>query len=300
MEQAKTRYYITPSSLASYFGCGFNSPEDQFKIDSGEVPAEFDEDSRLRMELGNHLEDAVIEYFQNAILKAPITDRNTETKWGYDGKIRYKLDGKTVLKGEEVIFENKISNSQSYKFTENKGYHIQVQAYMLCEDLNKTILAGLYQGKPIYKIVERDEELVEDIKTMTDFVVSALHGLVDFYDDFPVDLLEKYSNSQLLEPITDLSEGTVEYLHQLAELNEKKSEIEKEIKELKKQHEHDFEISAGVYEDDVVKVTVSRWIQKGGFDLDEFQLRNPDFETKPYMKPDTERSKVVIKRKTPQ
>jgi predicted phage-related endonuclease len=297
LESIKTRYYITPSSLASYFGCGFNSPEEQFKIDSGEIAADFDDDSKLRMELGNHLEDAVIEYFQNIIFKNPITDRNTETKWGYDGKIRYKLDGKTILKDEVVIFENKISNSQSYKFTENKGYHIQVQAYMLCENLNKTILAGLYQGKPIYKIVERDEDLVDDIKTMTDFVVSALNGLVDFYNDYPVDLLEKYSNSKLYEPITDLSDSTIEYLHQLADLNEKKSEIEKEIKDLKNKHENDFEITSGTYEDDYIKVSVSRWTQSGGFDLDEFTLRNPDVDIKPYMKEPSERSKVTIKKK---
>jgi GR25 family glycosyltransferase involved in LPS biosynthesis len=171
------------------------------------------------MELGNHLEDAVIEYFQNVILKEPITDRNTETKWGYDEKIRYKLDGKTKIKGEPVIFENKISNSQSYKFTENKGYHIQVQAYMLCENLNKTILAGLYQGKPIYKVIDRDEELIQDIKKMTDFVVSALNGLVDFYNDYPVDLLEKYSNSKLYKKINCLNHWSFLYFFQPNQLN---------------------------------------------------------------------------------
>ena len=224
--EIKQRYYITPSSLASYFGCGFNSPEEQFAIDSGEEAAVFDDDSQKRMKLGSLLEDAVIQYFEEEVFKTPITDRNEEIKIGYGGKIKYAIDGKLML-DKPTGFENKVSNSESYKFTEHKGYHMQVQAYMLCEDLEQFVLAGLYKGKPVHKMIYRDEDMINDIKRMTEFVVDALQGLVDFYEDFPVDLLEKHGKTKLYEPITDLSKATVEYLHELAELNAQKSELEK-------------------------------------------------------------------------
>lgn len=297
MSELKTRYYITPSSLASYFGCGFNSPEDQFLIDSGEIAAEFDDESKLRMALGNILEDPVIDYFQDVVFKLPITDRNTDTKWGFGGKIRYKIDGIMHQEDKKVIFENKISNSKSYKFTENKGYHIQVQSYMLCEGLDEAILAGLYQGKPIWKRIPRDEELINDIKEMTDFVVNALTGLVDFYTDFPVHLIEKHGYQKIYEPITDLSEGTKEYLHELAKLNAKKSEVEKEIKNLKMRHENDFDISSGTYEDDVVKLTISSWKQKGSLDVDLLRESHPEIDLDKYYGPESERSRVIVKLK---
>lgn len=297
MEELKSKYYITPSSLASYFGCGFNSPEEQFLIDSGQEPNIFDDDSKLRMELGNYLENPVTDYFQNIIFGSPITERNTETKWGYGGKIRYKLDGKITIQDVPMIFENKISNSQSYKFTESMGYIIQVQTYMLCEDLSGTVLAGLYQGKPIWKIINRDEEMIKDIETMTNFVYNALNGLVDFYSDYPNDVLAKYSKTKMYEPITGLSEYTINYLHKLADLNEKKKEVDDKIKELQREHAEDFQITAGRFEDDKIKVTVSCWTQSGGFDLDKFKNDNPTLDLSKYMKPDSERSKVIIKKK---
>lgn len=296
MSEIKQRYYITPSSLASYFGCGFNSPEEQFAIDSGEEAAVFDDESQRRMKLGTLLEDAVIQYFEEEVFKTPITDRNEEIKIGYGGKIKYAIDGKLML-DKPTGFENKVSNSESYKFTEHKGYHIQVQAYMLCEDLEQFVLAGLYKGKPVHKMIYRDEDMINDIKRMTEFVVDALQGLVDFYEDFPVDLLEKHGKTKLYEPITDLSKATVEYLHELAELNAQKSELEKKIKELKARHEDDFELSEGVYEDDKVSVRVSKWIKKGGFSVDEFMNANPHFDLTPYYEEDKEMSRTVIKLK---
>lgn len=296
-EDFKLRYYITPSNLASYFGCGFNSPEEQFAIDTGEVPVVFDDDSIERMELGNYLEDPAIEFFQNQIFKTPITDRNTELKTGYDGKIKYKIDGMMDFKGERVIFENKISNAKSYKFTENLGYIIQIHAYMLCEGVNGAILAGLYQGRPIWKYIPRDEELIEDLKTMVDFLYNSLSGVVDFYEDFPVDLLEKYGKTKIYEPIENLSRITVEYLHELAKLNDDKKDLDKKIRDFKKAHENDFDISEGFYEDDVVSLRVSKWQKKGGFNVDKFANDNPHIDLLGYYDDDTEMSRTVLKLK---
>lgn len=298
MTQYKQRYYVAPSSLASYFGQGFNSPEEQFKLDTGQTPTEFDDESIRRMVLGEHLEDSVINYFQDIVFKVPITDRNDELKSGYDGKVMYKIDGIIHL-DEPAIFEAKVSNSKGYKFTEHMGYNIQCQTYMLCEGLNKTILAGLYQGRPIYRVIERDEELISDIKRMIDFVVDALQGLVDFYDDYPVDLLDKYSSEVLYEPIEELSSITLDYLYKLAELEHERRKLDNEIKRLKAMHEDDLDITEGVYEDDVIHYKVSYYTRKGGFDLDLFKEENPYFDLTKYYLPDTKYSRKMLKLKEP-
>lgn len=298
MNELKQRYYIAPSSLSSYFGVGFNTPEEQFKIDSGQMPTDFDDDAIKRMALGNHLEDAVTNYFQDIVFKMPITDRNTELKVGYDGKIKYKIDGIIHL-DEPAIFENKISNSKSYKFTEHLGYHLQCQAYMLCEGLNKAVLAGLYQGKPIYTIIQRDEEIIEDIKTMTNFVVDALTGMVDFYEEFPSELLDKYGEEKIYEPIDNLSSITVQYLHKLAQLEADKKDIEKEIKDLKTMHEQDLDITEGIYEDDVISYKVTYYTRRGDIDFDKFKEENPYLDLERYREPRIKAVKKTLKLKEP-
>lgn len=294
----KIRIHVTPSSLGSYFGVGFLSPEEQYKIDIGDEVQEFDDESMLRMELGNHLEDAAINYFQDVIFKVPITDRNTEVKVTEDDKVRYKLDG-IIHFDEPAVFENKISNAVSGKFTDNMGYIIQLQTYMMYEGLNKGVLAGLYQGKPIYKIFDKDEELQADIAEMIDFIDNALSGFVDFYDDYPVHLLDKYGKVKLYEPITNLSSITINYLHELAELKHEESIIKNKIRALERAHENDFEIEAGVYEDDRVIVRVSQVNRSGGFDIDLFKELNPYMDLSSYMKPDYSYTMKRIKIKDP-
>jgi len=44
----KQRDYLRASSLGSYLGVGFNSPEEQLKIDLGQVEESFDEASMDR------------------------------------------------------------------------------------------------------------------------------------------------------------------------------------------------------------------------------------------------------------
>lgn len=293
----KVRYYVTPSSLGSYFGVGFNSPEEQFLIDTGEVKVEFDDEAIRRMELGNHLEDATVEYFQNVILKTPITDRNEEVKFSDDGKVKYQIDGRLELEGVPAIFENKISNAHSGRFTDNLGYVIQLQTYMMYEGVDKGVLGGIYQGRPIFKIYDKDEELQADIRTMIDFIYNALQGMVDFYEDYPVDILDKYGEEKIYEPIESLSSTTIDYLKKLGELQAERSRINKEIRELEALHENDFEITEGVYDDDEILVRVGKYKRRGSFDVDLFKEKNPYIDLTDYYKPDTEYTRKTIKLK---
>ncbi len=289
----KVRYYVSASSLGSYFNVGFNSPDDQFQIDLGNLEQVFDDAAQDRMDLGNYLEDAALNYFENK-LGITITNRNTELVELYGGKIFGKFDGITVLDGKKTLVENKISNAKSYKFTENMGYIFQVQAYMMDGDFEQALLCGLYQGKPIYKIIPRDEAMIADIKEMADFVVGALMGIHDFIEDFPVHLAQKYSNYTALEPIQELEARTKQYFTQLGKLNKQKSDIEKAIKELKKDYE-DVNFQEGSYEDDFIKVSVRNYDIAGGYDLDKLSIEHPEISLESYRNEKTSAQRVTIK-----
>ena len=300
MSDKKIRYYITPSSLGSYFGVGFNSPEEQFRIDTGQDKSYFDDESMLRMELGNYLEESATDYFQDIIFKVPITDRNEEVKWGLDNRVKYKLDGIIHFKDKKAVFENKISNSNSTKFTEDLTYMFQIQTYMMCEELDTAVIAGLYHGKPIYRIYERNEDMVIDIKEMINFVINALEGMVDFYEDFPVHLLEKYSpNKKIYEPVTELPRMTVEYIHKLADLQKQVKALNDEIKMLNTMHNNNVGIEEGSYEDDYLTMNVSNVVRRGGFDVDKFITDFPFLDLEDYFKPDTQYQVKRLKIKEP-
>lgn len=292
---AKVRYYVNPSSLGSYFGVGFNSPEEQIEIDLGNVENDFDDDAIDRMSLGRHLEDAALNYFEEK-LDIKIEDRNDKLVELYGGKVLAKIDGSTSLNGKKTVVEMKISNAKSYKFTESMGYIIQCQAYMMDNEYEQALLCGLWQGRPIYKIIERDEEFIEDLKEMIDFITGVLLGVED-WEDYPVHLLDKYGKTQLLESIENVSSETRNYWYKLGQLNAEKSKIEKQIKDLKASHENDLEVESGKFEDDIMKVSISDVTMKGKVDLDLLSIEHPELELDRYRVNDTTYKKVVIKLK---
>jgi hypothetical protein len=290
---AKVRYYVNPSSLGSYFGVGFNSFEDQLEIDLGNTDNDFDDDAKDRMSLGRHLEDAALNYFEEK-LGVLITNRNTGVTPIYGGKMLGKVDGETILDGKKTVVEMKISNSKSYKFTDSLGYIIQVQSYMIDNDYEQGLLCGLWQGKPIYKIIPKDEEMIKDIKEMVDYVTGILLGVYTV-DEIPAELLTKYSGDKVVESIEHVSEGTKNYWLELGKLNAEKSKVEKAIKDLKAAHENDLDVQEGKYEDDFLKVSVSDVIQKGKIDLDRLSLDHPEIDMEKYREEPSSYQRVTIK-----
>jgi hypothetical protein len=290
---AKERLYTTPSSLGSYFGVGFNSPEEQIQIDLGLVTPEFDDDSKARMLLGRTLEDSVLNYFEEA-MNIKITDRNDNMMLFYDGKIKGKMDGLTTINGKKTVVEAKVSNASYGVFTENKGYILQCQAYMLATEAEQTMLCGLYQGKPVYKLIQRDEEIIQDIKDITDFIVNVLMGLDDF-DNYPTEILEKYSNYKPLPTIEELSDEELNDLSKLATYKEEEKRLKKKIKVIDTKLKENYD--EGIYEDDRFKVTVSNRSRKGGFDESSFSIEHPDLELTKYRKPDTYYKVLSVKTK---
>jgi len=200
----------------------------------------------------------------------------------YGSKLVGKVDGMTILEGVNTVVENKISNSQSYKFTDNLGYILQCQAYMMGTETDQALLCGIYQGKPIYKIIKRDEEIIKDIREITDFVHSVMLGLETF-DNYPTHLLAKYSKTKLLEPltkVTDYDKATFENLAtiraQIKVLEDQKKEIEEIIKN---------KYDKGIYVDDNIEVKISEYSKAGGIDVDTLNMDYPQIDLNKYAKP---------------
>jgi len=277
----KQRDYLRASSLGSYLGVGFNSPEEQLKIDLGQVEESFDEAAQDRMSLGREFEDAALNYFEKKF-GTTITNRNIETIPLYGSKLVGKVDGMTIIDGERTVVENKISNSQSYKFTDNLGYILQCQAYMMGTETDQALLCGIYQGKPIYKIIKRDEDMIKDIREIVEFIHSVMLGL-DTFDNYPTHLLAKYSKTKLLEPltsVTDYDRATFENLAtiraQIKVLEDQKREIEELIKN---------KYDTGIYADDNIEVKISEYSKAGGVDVDALNLDYPQIDLSKYNKP---------------
>lgn len=289
----KVRNYITPSSLGSYFGVGFLSPEEQIEVDLGNKEQFFDDEAQLRLMLGRNLEDAALNYFEEA-LGIIIEERNDQLINFYDNKMKGKIDGITMFNGIKTVVENKISNASSYKFTDNLGYHFQVQAYMMATDTEQALLCGLYQGKPIYKVLPRDEDMIADIKTMADFVYDMLMGF-ESWDNFPHHLTEKYSGTTVLEPIEDITDEEIELASELVELKEEKSVLDKEIKAIENKLKSRWE--TGKFENDNIKLSITEIRKRGAFDIDRLSIEHPEIDYSKYVKEDTVyRTMKVIKK----
>jgi len=279
----KVRTYITPSSIGSYFGVGFVSPEEQILIDLGETEQEFDEASEARMLLGRVFEDPSLNYFEEA-LHIKIDERNIDTFDFYEGKIKGKIDGMTVLEGVKTVVENKISNAQYGKFTDNVGYMLQCQSYMLGKDVTQCLLCGLYQGKPIYKIIKRDESIIADIKRVADFVVEVLMGL-EIFDNFPKDILAKYSNVKLLPRIENVSDEVIAEAKKLIDYKKQVKELEEKIGAIEDLIKDNFE--TGTFDNAAIKISIGEGSRAGGYDIDYMSIEHPEINYERYRKPNS-------------
>lgn len=275
----KERFAVAASSLGSYFGVGFNDPLAQLMIDTGQMEAEFDDDAIDRMELGNILEDASLNVLEYK-LGIKITHRNTEVEDALDGKLRMKLDGETIINGEETVVENKVSNSKSKVFTSDKGYEFQCQAYMMHRGWNQALLGGLYQGKPIWKIIKRNDAMIEDIKVMVERVYGIMNGILS-EEDFPWDLVEKYSHKVVVDhydTFDPIEDG--EYLERLPELNDEIKALTDEKNSIVEYLKNKY--SAVSYSDDNYSLSVSSYERKGSLDTIALEMDHPEIDLSKY------------------
>lgn len=290
----KERFDVTASSLGSYFGVGFNSPEQQLAYDLGLEENVVDEASQDRMDLGIYLEDSVLNYFENK-LKISITDRNDNLLYAFDKRLKCKVDGLSVYNGEPVVIECKVSNSQSKKFTEDKGYYLQVQAYMEATGYNKAILLGLYQGKPTYRVIERDDKVIELIKEVVDFLYACFNGLSD-PSEFPYDVTALYNEQPVIEDV-EFTNDDAGLMSELNELRISSKEHNERINELEGYFKSKFENVK--YETNDYVAVISTAKRAGGLDIDLVKEDYPDLDESKYKKPDSQYTTLRITKKKP-
>lgn len=278
----KERYDVIASSLSSYFGVGFNTIQEQLDYDLGKEERIIDDDAQDRMDLGNAMEDACLNYFEKK-MGIKIDERNSEYKYTCDDKLKCKRDGRTFLDGIETGVENKYSNSSSECFTDSIGYELQCQAYMMAWGLDQWLLCGMWQGKPTSKLIKKNEEIQKDIETIVDAVVEIMMGLREI-DDYPWDIVEKYSKQKQLKVLSDddLEDYDKQLLNSMGKLKQQKKQIEAKIKELEdyaKSHYDDCKWS-----DDDFSYSISTSNGKETFDKNTFSIENPTIDLSKYYK----------------
>ena len=228
----RERFDIIASSLGSYFGVGFNTIEEQLDIDLGKTIKEVDPEAQDRMDLGNAMENGCLDYFEKK-LNISIDERNSEYKYAVNGLLKCKRDGRTFIDGIETGVENKYSNAKAKCFTEDFGYELQCQAYMMAWGLDQWLLCGMWQGQPRMKLIKANKDIQKDIEDLVTAVSSILMG-ISSVEDYPWDIVEKYSKVNKTKSLSDdeVEEYDKELLHRIGELKDEIKVRESECKEL--------------------------------------------------------------------
>lgn len=278
----KERFDVIASSLSSYFGVGFQTVQEQLDIDLGLAEKEVDEEAQDRMDLGNAMEDGCLNYFEKK-MGILIDERNSEHKYACDGRLKCKRDGRTFLDGVETGVENKYSNSSSECFTDSIGYEIQCQAYMMAWGLDQWILCGMWNGKPAYKLIKKNEDIQADIEKIVEAVVEIEMGLREI-DDYPWDIVEKYSSQKQLKVLNDedLEDYDKKLLNSLGKLKQQEKIIKEKIEELEGYAKNHYDDSK--YEDSDFNYTLSTHNGRKNFDKNTFSIENPTIDVNRYYK----------------
>lgn len=288
----KERYDIIASSLGSYFGVGFNTIEEQLDIDRGLTIKEVDEDAQDRMDLGNAMEEGCLNYFEKK-LNIVIDERNSEYKYAVNGLLKCKRDGRTFIDGVETGVENKYSNSKTKCFTDDFGYELQCQAYMMAWGLDQWLLCGMWQGQPKMKLIKKNEEIQKDIEELVTRISSILMGLSDI-EDYPWEIVDKYAKVNALKSLDseDIEEYDKELLHRIGELKDEIKVRETECKELEDYAKSHYADSR--YQDEDYKYVISTGTRKGDIDKDKLSIEHPDIDLEEYRKPSTTYSTIRV------
>lgn len=305
------RTTVQASALGDYFGVGFREPMERLAQDLGLIePSPIFPDMQNAMDLGNAMEDAVLDYWQ-ARLETPIYERNINTKTSLDGKLRVRKDGHMIYNGDEEVVETKFVNSGN-SFINNKGYHFQVYAQIMAEryegkDISHGRLLGLYQGRPNQIRLTLTDEIEKDIMTMLDIVTEIMKLVKDNYEQneeylsleminamFPWELVEKYSGADLRDS-EEYDETDDELLEEYIEIKNIQKDLSKREKELKEYLNDKYKVIETSVLDDGFKFSIRENSRKGAIDMDMLQTDYPDLDFDKYRKEDTKYSVLSIR-----
>jgi len=176
---------------------------------------------------------------------------------------------------------------------------MQCQAYMKAKGYTQWLLLGLQNGKPMWKLLYRDDAMIADIEEMVTTVSGILNGMMD-EESFPWHLVEKYGNPApkafVIEDLDDLA-----LVDELLTLKAEVTEVETSLKE---KEDRIAEIEAylketftGTYvhwNGQVVTITETR--RAGGYDVETLSIEHPELDLKKYQKPDSVFKRLTIKK----
>lgn len=236
------------------------------------------------MELGRAMEDACMDYFEEK-MGIRIDERNSEIGYAVDGKLKCKRDGRTFIEGIETGWENKYSNA-SVSFTGNMNYILQCQAYMMAWGLEQWVLAGMWKGKPVYRLIKADTDIQQDIEAMVLHLYDILIGVADI-DTFPWDIVERYSVAKECRTLSEeeLTESDKELFRTLGELKASKKAIEAQLEEIESYLKETF--SDSKFEDENFKYTISTSAGRTSVDIDAICMDYPLIDMSKYTKTGT-------------
>lgn len=288
----KERFDIIASSLGNYFGVGFNTIEEQLDIDLGKTIKEVDEDAQDRMDLGIAMEEGCLNYFEKK-LNIVIDERNSEYKYAVNNLLKCKRDGRTFIDGVETGVENKYSNSKTKCFTDDFGYELQCQAYMMAWGLDQWLLCGMWQGQPKMKLIKKNEELQKDIEEVVTSVSSILMGISSI-EEYPWEIVEKYSKVNRLKSLSDddIENYDKELFHRMGELKDEIKTANMELSELEEYAKIHYTDSR--YQDEDYKYVISTGSRKGDIDKDKLSIEHPEINIEDYRKPSSTYTQIRI------
>lgn len=281
---AKRRTTVTASALGSYFGVGYNDPLVQLENDMGGEEITFAKAQLDAMEVSSLVENGILDIVE-ARNNCIVTERNTATEEALGGKLRVRKDGYTTIDGEDYVVEVKHVASGS-NFINNLGHHFQVMSQILAErekgrEVNKGILAGLYQGRYYQVFLELTPELEEDIYIMVNTVVAILKGELPI-EMYPANIVDKYAPlpaeaDQFDDADEDKVEELVKVKQEIKDLKAKETELQDYLKI--KYSLLDYESPRGY------KITIQEQTRKGGVDLEAIVTDHPEIKLDDYRKP---------------
>ena len=274
------RITIRASALTNYFGVGFVEPLQQLAYDLGKEEEVFTEEAKKRMMLGSMLEDSTLDFFEK-FLDIIITERNTAVYTAFDGRVRCKFDGMTIYNGEETVVECKISNDGASPFTHSKRYLMQLQTYMESKNVQQALILGLLEGRPVWRLVKRDEEVIADIKEMVDIVTSILYGIAT-EDDFPMYLVEKYSGAIVSEEKQDFDMADYALLSELKYHKQEAKNHDARAEEITSYFKDKYNNVS--YDDGLVKMSIASQKGRASFDKVAFNMAYPDIDLEQFNK----------------
>ena len=293
----KERFTIQASALSSYLGCGYQTIEEQFKIDMGKTEPKFSDEQVSRMSLGKCLESGVLDFFEKRF-DLEITHRNDNVFTAFDGNVRCMCDGLCVYNGIDTVVECKVSLSDS-DITKNMGYHIQCQAYMEGLGYEQALLIGLQKGEPVGVLIQRDDRVIDDIRSVVECAISVLNGIdtvTDYFKDMSP-ILIKYAPSLFntessTVPEIELDESVLE---RIVDLKAQEKELSDERKELEAQIKDG--VDEAQYSSDHFTVSISTSSISRGYDMNMLMLDHPEINFDAYKKEPNKVKRMTIKKR---